>query len=58
MKPKLTRIIGYKIIQIRLMVEGAGVHDGFTSELYHSIQVMLDHSPVLAPQRTTRQPAA
>src|SRR5512136_194441 len=38
--PKLTRMIGYRIVQIRLMVAGAGVHDGFVNELYHSIQVM------------------
>jgi len=36
MNLKLMRMIGYRIIQIRLMVEGGGVHDGFGSELYHS----------------------
>ncbi len=30
-------------IQIRLMVDGAGVHEGFSSELYQSIQVILHH---------------
>ncbi len=33
-------MIGYRIIQIRLMVDGEGVHDGFTKLLYHSIQVI------------------
>src|SRR5271167_4789177 len=44
-KPKLMRMIGYKIIQIRLMVDGAGVHDGFTKLSYHSIQVIGHFSP-------------
>src|SRR4051812_24660660 len=47
--PKLTTMIGQRIVQIRLIVDGAGVHDGFTSELDHSIQVMLEHLPVPAP---------
>src|ERR1022692_4839968 len=38
--PKLPRIIGYRIIQIRLIVEGAGVHEGFAKLLYQSIQVI------------------
>jgi len=36
--PKLMRMSGYKIIQIRLMVAGAGVQEGFARELYQSIQ--------------------
>jgi hypothetical protein len=47
-KPKLMRMIGYRIIQIRLIVAGAGVHDGFVKLSYHSIQVVIDSAPSAA----------
>src|SRR3954454_16176318 len=41
-KPKLIRLIGYRIRQISPIVAGAGVHAGFASELYRSIQGISD----------------
>jgi hypothetical protein len=31
---------GYRTVQIGLIVDGAGVHDGFAGASYHSIQVI------------------
>ena len=36
--PKLVKMIRYKIVQIRKLVDGAGVQLGLLSELFQSIQ--------------------
>lgn len=36
--PKLTTVIGYRIVQIRRMLAGEGAQEGFARELYQAIQ--------------------